>query len=73
MTTISVPLDPKLEQQLDKLVSTYGSSRAAVMRKALERMAEDEAINDVLVAQREMKEGRLIRGDLETILADLQS
>jgi predicted transcriptional regulator len=68
MTTISVPLDPKLEQLLDNLVSTYGSSRAAVMRKALERMAEDEAVNAVLIAAQEYKEGKVLRGDLKDIL-----
>ena len=65
MSTISVPLSSRLEDQLDALVTNgSGSNRADVMRRALEKFAEDEAINAVLQAQREPT----IRGDLREIL-----
>lgn len=69
MSTISVPLSADLMNSLDTLVRESGASRAAVMRRALEKLAEDEAINAVLAAQREVKEGKVVRGDLQTLLA----
>ena len=69
MTTISVPLRKDNEAKLDELVrSGVGSSRADVMRKALERLAEDEAVETVLRAERELGEGKVLRGDLKQLL-----
>ena len=68
MSTISVPLTPKLVRHLDELVEKSGASRAAIMRKALERLAEEEAINAVLIAEKECREGKILRGDLNALL-----
>lgn len=70
MTTVTVPLSSELVAHLDNLVAEYGSNRAAVMRKALERLAEEEAINAILQSQREIAEGKVLRGDLRKILLD---
>lgn len=65
MTTISVPLRKDNEEKLDELVrSGVGSSRADVMRKALERLAEDEAVEAVLRAEKEP----VLRGDLRELM-----
>jgi predicted transcriptional regulator len=72
MTTISVPLDPKLSGYLDELVEKSGATRAAVMRKALERMAEDEAVSAVLIAEQELRDGKVLRGDLRKLLLDTE-
>ena len=69
MTTISVPLNPKIEQELMELVEITGANRVAVIRKAIERYREDQAINDILLAQQEVAEGKIIRGDIDDILA----
>ncbi len=68
MTTISVPLNRELVDQLDELVLTYGSNRSAVMRKALEYLAEEETLKSILIAEKEYQEGKIIRGDLDKIL-----
>lgn len=71
MTTISVPLSADLEERLDSLVANgTGKNRADVMRRALEQFAEDEAVRDVLEAQREVREGKVLRGDLRKLLFD---
>ncbi|MDP3402791.1 MAG: hypothetical protein Q8S35_02445 [bacterium] len=71
MATISVPLSAELENRLDALVSDgVGSNRADVMRRALERLAEEEAINAVLKAEREVADGKILRGDLRTLLLE---
>jgi Arc/MetJ-type ribon-helix-helix transcriptional regulator len=65
MATISVPLSPELQERLDSLVSEgAGSNRADVMRRALERFAEEKAINAVLNAERDP----VLKGDLRTLL-----
>lgn len=71
MATISVPLSAELQERLDSLVSEgVGSSRADVMRRALEHFAEEEAIQAVLRAEREVNEGKILRGDVRDVLFD---
>jgi Arc/MetJ-type ribon-helix-helix transcriptional regulator len=69
MSTISVPLNSKLELSLDYLVkSGVADNRAAVMRKALERFSEDEAVNAVLRAEQEPT----LRGDLKDLMKKIK-
>ena len=69
MTTISVPLSKEHQESLDHLVkSGVAPNRAAVMRKALERLAEEEAIEDVLRAEREVSQGKVLKGNTRTLL-----
>lgn len=70
MTTISVPLNPEIEESLNELVEITGANRVSVIRKAIERYREDEAIKEILVARQEIKEGKILRGDLDELLAD---
>lgn len=65
MSTISVPLSKEHEDRLDKLVKQgVGSNRAAVMRKALEKLSEDAAVEAVLRAEREPT----LKGNLDGLL-----
>lgn len=69
MSTLSVPLTPELEKEIEKLVkSGFASNKAAVVRRAIEKLAEDEAVNTVLMAQREIKEGKGLTGDLRELM-----
>ena len=69
MSTISVPLNAKLELSLDYLVkSGVASSRAAVMRKALTRLTEEEAVEAILRAEREP----ILRGDLRNLMKKIK-
>lgn len=68
MTTITVPLNTKQVEDLDALVDDLGSSRAAVMRKALELMAEEAALTSILKSEQEYREGKVLRGDTRSIL-----
>ena len=71
MATISVPLSPKQQECLDTLVAEgAGANRADVMRRALEKFAEDEAVKAVVEAEQEVREGKILRGDLRKILLD---
>ncbi|MEK7128531.1 MAG: hypothetical protein AAB933_03140 [Patescibacteria group bacterium] len=68
MSTISVPLNSKLELFLNNLVkSGFASNKAEVMRKALTRLSEEEAIFAVLKSEQEIKQGLILRGDLREL------
>jgi Arc/MetJ-type ribon-helix-helix transcriptional regulator len=69
MTTISVPLSSDLQDRLDALVAEgAGANRADVMRRALEWFAEEEAVNNVLRAEREVAAGKILRGKARDVL-----
>lgn len=69
MSTLSVPLTPALELEIEKMVkSGVASNKAAVVRRAIERLAEDEAVNAVLIAQNEIREGKGLTGDLRKLM-----
>jgi len=71
MTTLSVPISSELESFIESQIKSGESpNKAAVVRKALMRLAEEEAIRDVLIAQQEVREGKIIKGDLREILRD---
>jgi hypothetical protein len=61
-------MNSKVEQELMELVEITGANRVAVIRKAIERYREDQAVNEILVAQQEVSEGKILRGDIEEIL-----
>ncbi|MCX6819966.1 MAG: hypothetical protein NT019_01620 [Candidatus Adlerbacteria bacterium] len=68
MSTISVPLKKDQEETLDTLVRNgVGENRAAVMRKGLEQLAQTEAVEAVLLAQREPT----LKGDLRSLMKKL--
>lgn len=69
MSTISVPLTPTLELFIERAVKRgVASTKAEVVRQALSRYSEDEAIEAVLRAQQERKDGKEIHGNLRKIL-----
>lgn len=69
MSTLSVPLTRDLEQFIEEMVKDgVASNKAAVVRKALKKYAEDQAIEAVLRAEQEMKEGKVLTGDLRDLL-----
>ncbi len=72
MSTISVPLSTELDEYVTTAVRRGdAASKADLVRRALRRYAEDEAINVVLRSQQEMREGKVIYGNLRKILKKL--
>ena len=64
MTTISVPLPHQMAKELNNLVKNgIGSNKADVVRRAITRFLEEEAVSAVLRAEREPS----LRGDLRTL------
>lgn len=68
MTTLSIPLSQPLEDFVRAQVKKgYAPNKAEVVRKALRLLAEEEAIATVLKAEREVSEGKILRGDLRKL------
>jgi len=73
MSTISVPLPANLEEFVNKMVSEgQAANKADVVRKALNLLSEDEAVNAILSAQREIKLGKGLKGDLKVLAKKLK-
>jgi len=69
MTTISVPITSKLEESINHLIASgYGSNKADVVRRAITKLAEDEAVETVLRAMEEPT----LRGDLKELLKKIK-
>ncbi len=65
MTTLSVPIPAHLEEAINNLIeSGYGSNKADVVRKAIIRLTEEEAVLAVLKSEQEIIEGKGLSGDL---------
>ncbi|MCX6703148.1 MAG: hypothetical protein NTV02_00450 [Candidatus Zambryskibacteria bacterium] len=68
MTTISVPLTPDLEKFIKNMVKNgRANNKADAVRKALLQLAENEAVDAVLRAERELAQGLGMRGDLREL------
>ncbi len=68
MTTLSVPLTPELAKFVDDAVKSSGLTKSDIMRQALTFYAEEQAINAVFRAEREVSDGKLLRGTPREIL-----
>jgi Arc/MetJ-type ribon-helix-helix transcriptional regulator len=72
MSTLSVPLTAPLEEYVKRMVRCgYASTKADVLRRALTRFIEEDAINAVLQAEQEAREGKVLKGNLHKLLKAL--
>lgn len=68
MTTLSVPIPANLEEFINRQIKEgRGANKADVVRRAITRLSEEEAVNTVLNAEREPT----LRGDLKKLLAEI--
>ncbi len=68
MTTLSVPITPELEAFINSQVkSGKAANKAHVVRYALKRLSEEEAVEAVLQSEREVAEGKILRGSLRVL------
>jgi len=68
MTTISVPITGEQEKFIDDFVkSGKAANKAHAVRYAIQRLSEEEAVESVLRAEQDVKEGRVFYGDLDKL------
>ena len=74
MTTISVPITSEQEKFINDLVkSGKAANKAHAVRYAIQRLSEEEAIEAVLRAEQDIKEGRVFYGDLDKLAKKIRS
>ena len=72
MATLSIPLTPYLEEFINSLVKQgTAPNKAEVVRRALRLLAEEEAVSNVLKAEQEIHEGKILKGDLRKLAKEL--
>lgn len=70
MSTISVPIPRNLETFIDEMITRgIAPNKAEVVRQALVRYAEDQAVEEVMRSMREVSEGKILTGDLDELAA----
>ena len=73
MTTISVPIPKNLEDFINQIVeSGKAETKAEVVRQALRKYAEDEIFASVLKSRQEIKEGKILEGNLTDLVKDFR-
>lgn len=72
MSTISVPIPQNLESFINEMITRgVAPNKAEVVRQALVRYAEDQAVEAVLRAEQEAREGKILRGDLDELMKQM--
>ncbi|MDR3519698.1 MAG: hypothetical protein P4L63_02310 [Candidatus Pacebacteria bacterium] len=68
MTTLSVPISGDLEKFIERMIKDgKGANKADVVRRALREYQENEAVQNILQSEREIAEGKGLRGDLREL------
>lgn len=68
MSILSVPLSPNLDEFISEQIKKgLASNKAEVVRKALKLLQEEEALYAVLKSEQEVKEGKVLRGNLKIL------
>ena len=69
MSTLSVPLTPRLEEFINSQVkSGRAANKADVVRRAIVSFSEEEAVQDVLRAMREP----VLKGDIRGLMKKIR-
>jgi Arc/MetJ-type ribon-helix-helix transcriptional regulator len=69
MSTITVPISKELENFIEEEISSGTSeTKAGLVRLALLRMQEERALSRLEEAERDIKQGRVYKGNLKTLL-----
>lgn len=69
MSTLSIPVTKDHELFIDDMIRRgIAPNKAEVVRQALTKYAEDQAVEMVMQSMREYKEGKVLDGDLDELL-----
>ena len=69
MSTLSVPISQNIENFIEDVIHRgIAPNKAEVVRQALVRYAEEQAVEAVLRSEHEANEGKILRGDLKDLM-----
>lgn len=73
MTTLSIPINGEMADFIDRMVKEgKGANKADVVRRALREYRENEAVETILQAQREITLGMGLKGDLRELMKKIK-
>jgi Arc/MetJ-type ribon-helix-helix transcriptional regulator len=73
MTTITVPISKELESFIEEEISSGTSeTKAGLVRHALVRLQEERALSRLGEAERDIKSGKVYKGDLKALLKKMK-
>ena len=73
MTTLSIPVSGDLEKFIERMVRDgKGANKADVVRRALREYKENEVVETILQAQREITLGKGLKGDLRQLMRKIK-
>jgi Arc/MetJ-type ribon-helix-helix transcriptional regulator len=72
MSTITIPLTPELDLFIKDQLKGGFSSKAELVRQALRFYREELAVKRIMQARQEIKEGKILRGDLKKLAKDFK-
>jgi len=66
--TISIPISTELNDFINEQVRLgKASSKAELIRRAIVQFKEDTFVNTILQAKQEIRSGKALKGDLDTL------
>ena len=69
MSTLSIPVTQEQETFIKTMIKRgFANNKAEVVRQALNRFAEDQAVEAVLRSQQEFRDGKELRGNVRELL-----
>ena len=69
MTTLSIPVSGELAEFINRMIREgKGANKADVVRRALREYRENAAVENILQAEREFAQGKVLRGDLRELV-----
>lgn len=73
MSTITVPISKELENFIEEEISAGTSeTKAHLVRYALFRLQEERALSRLQEAEKDIKQGKVYKGDLKNLLKKMK-
>jgi Arc/MetJ-type ribon-helix-helix transcriptional regulator len=72
MSILTLSIDAELENFIESQVkNNQAENKSAVVRSALRHYREELELRDLMLARKEVEEGKVLKGDLRELLAQL--
>lgn len=72
MSILTLSIDSELESFINSRVKNKeAENKSAVVRSALRYYREELELRELMLARKEVKEGKVFKGDLRKLLADI--
>lgn len=72
MSILTLSIDAELEKFIESQVeNNHAENKSAVVRNALRFFREEQELRELMLARKEVTEGKVLKGDLRKLLAEI--